>query len=277
MSKIIHKELSYNVRGVLLHIYKTLGPMLPERYYQDAVAIGLEARGICCETEKVFEVFYRDIRAGLYRVDVWIENGKIVLELKVAPEILPLHRAQAISYLKVTDGDLAIVATFGAGSLLDERFPNFVRDRVASFEWKECSGYEDMLYPELTNRLFETLHQVHWTLGPGFFHQVYRRATMEELRHRGVSFEFIKELPVYYEGHFLGKQPSRLICVENKVLLATVAVQHVGKEMQEQLKARLRHLGLELGLLANFNHTTVQIIPVCLPVHKSQGIDSFHP
>ena len=275
MPRIIHKELSYNVRGVLFHVYNTLGPMLPEHYYQDAIAFGLEARGIRCETEKVFEVFYRDVRAGLYRVDVWIEDGKIVLELKVVPEILPLHRAQAISYLKVTNADLAIVATFGAGSLLDERFPNFVRDQVASFEWKGHPVPESLLYPALTNRIFEALHHVHLELGPGFFHQIYRRATMEELRYRNLDFEYLKEMPIYYEGHYLGKQPSRLIRVENKILLATVAVKHMGKEMQERLKARLRHLGLQLGLLANFTRTTLRVVPVRVNAPENHRLDSL--
>lgn len=56
-------------------------------------------------------------------VDVWIENGKLILELKVAPQIMPVYKAQALSYLKVTNADLAIVVNFGAGSLETERMP----------------------------------------------------------------------------------------------------------------------------------------------------------
>ena len=265
MTKIIHKQLSYTVRGVLIHVHNTLGPNLPEHFYQDATALGLEAEGVRCETEKVFEVYYRDVRVGRYRVDVWIEDGKIVLELKVAPEILPLHRAQAISYLKVTDADLAIVVSFGAKSLLDERLPNFLRDKTVSFEWEKRPVVEDILYPELTNRLFELLHRVHFTLGPGFFHQVYRRATMVELDHQGLTYEYIKQLPIYYQGHCLGTQPVRLIRVDDgsaKMLLATIAVKRMDEAMQAQLRARLKHLGMKLGLLANFNGTTLQVKPV---------------
>ena len=41
MPKIIHKELSYQVRGVLFNVYNTLGPNLPERFYRDATAVGV--------------------------------------------------------------------------------------------------------------------------------------------------------------------------------------------------------------------------------------------
>ena len=46
MSQIIHKELSYTIRGVLLKVYNDLGPMLPEKFYQDAIAFGLENLGV---------------------------------------------------------------------------------------------------------------------------------------------------------------------------------------------------------------------------------------
>jgi GxxExxY protein len=236
--------------------------MLPERFYQDAIAVGLESKGIHCATEKAFEVFYRNVRVGLYYVDVWIENGKIILELKVAPEILPLHKAQALSYLKVTDADLAIVVTYGAASLRDERLPNFLRNKAVRFDWTPGSVSADMLYPELTNRIFEALHRVHLELGPGFLHQVYRRATMIELEHQELNYVYIKQVPIDYRGHNLGHQPVRLICVDEKVLLATVAVQQLNAAMEARLQARLKHLGLELGLLANFNGAVLQAKPV---------------
>ena len=262
MATIIHKELSYRVRGVLLDVHNSLGPMLPERFYQDAVALGLEQEGIGCQTEMAFEVHYRDVRVGLYLVDVWIDDGKILLELKVTPQILPIHKAQALSYLKVTNADLAVVVSFGAKSLHDIRLPNYLRDRVADPLWEDRPLAGDLLYPELTSDLFKVLHRVHHELGPGFLHQVYRRAVMVELASREINYEYIKEIPVYYRDHHLGMQPARLILADGKVLLATVAVQDLDEVMQAQLRARLRHMGLQLGLLANFAGTALQIAAI---------------
>ena len=224
MTHIIHKDLSYAVKGVLFDVHNALGPMLAEKFYQAAIAIGLEAKGIRCETEKSFEVYYRDARVGLYFVDMWIEDGNLLLELKVAPEITAMHQAQTLSYLKVIKP-----------------------------VW---------LYPDLTRRLFEALYRIHFELGPGFLHQVYRRATMVELQHQDIGYRYIKTLPVAYRGHLLGEHPARLINVEDKILLATFAVQEIEGGMEERLRARLRLLGLKLGFLANFNDTTLQILPV---------------
>ena len=266
MSKLIHPKLSYQVRGVLLDVYKVLGPMLAEKCYQDAILIGLEKRGIPCAAEERFEVYYRDERAGLYFVDVWIDGGKILLELKVGPEILPLHRAQAISYLKVTGADLAIVVNYGGPSLQDERLPNFVRNRQAVFVWQPQSVGQGLIYPDLVHAIQQACHRVHWTLGPGFIHQVYRRATMIELRRSGLAYRYIKHLPVVYENHVLDQQEVRLILVEDKVLLAVFALRQTDRERAkawtERIKARLRHLDLPLGLLANLHGTRLEMTPV---------------
>ena len=262
MSKIIHKELSYAVRGVLLDVHKSLGPMLPEKFYQEAVVIGLEAKRITCQMERPFEVYYRRQRVGLYYVDIWIEGGKIVLELKVAPEITNLHRAQAISYLKVTGADLAIVVNFGAKLLADERLPNFLRDRPVDFEWQRRPITTDMPYPDLSNRLLEVCHRVHFELGPGFLHQVYRRAAMVELQHQDLEYRYIKQIPVTYQGQHLGLQDARLILVSNKILLATVAVKEVNEALKATLRARLNLLDLQFGLLTNFNGTRLEAVVV---------------
>lgn len=262
MSKLIHADLTYEVRGVLFHVYNTLGPMRKEEYHRDAIVIGLEKRTIACEAEKAFEVYYQGERVGLYFVDVWIEDGKLLLEIKVALAIEPIHKAQAISYLKVTDADLAIVVNFGGPSLEIERLPNFLRDKQPEFFWQPRPVAQGLLYPDLVNTIQRACHRVHFTLGPGFLHQVYRRATMIELRRSGLSYDYIKQLPVEYEGQLLGYQDVRLILVEDKVLLATFALRQTEDVMAEQLKAHLRRLGLKLGLLANFYGTRLTITPI---------------
>jgi len=264
MTQLIHPELSYAVRGVLLNAYNTLGPMLREEYYEQAIAIGLEKRGIYCEAQKQFDVYYEGEQVGLYYVDIWIERGKILLELKVAPQIEPFHRGQTIAYLKVTNADLAIVANFGGASFQDERFPNFLRDRQAEFTWSFHPQENDWLYPELAEQVLRACQRVHFVLGPGFLHQIYRRATMIELRRSQLNFQYIKHLPIEYDGHLLGQQDARLILIEDKILAAVYALHDSDESLVEQLKARMHRLGIRLGMLANFHDIRLSVIPVRL-------------
>ena len=262
MTELIHAELSYAVRGVMIHVYNALGPMLKEDYYEQAIAIGLDKCNIRCETQKSFDVCYESQQVGLYFVDVWVEHGQLLLELKVSPTIMPLHRAQAISYLKVTNADVALVANFGGASLQIERFPNFVRDRQAVFEWRPAPAMGNWLYPDLTDTVLRSCHRVHFTLGPGFLHQIYRRAVMIELQRSHLNFTYIKELPVNYEGEILGQQEARLIVVEDKIVVAVYALGVPDEALIERLRARLRQLGLPLGLLVNFHDARLSVSPV---------------
>jgi len=262
LGKLIHEELTYDVRGVLMTIHYELKPMLPEHFYQDAVEFGFQEIPVPFEAQRNFEVFYAGERVGLYIPDFCIDGLKAILDLKVAPAITPLHKAQTLSYLKVTDADLALIANFGAPSLEVERLPNFLRERQPEFVWKPRELAPDLLYPDLSAALYEALHRVHFTLGPGFLHQVYRRATMVELRQQGISYHYHKHLPVEFHGHYLGQDECRLIVVEGRIAVAAFALKSTTEAHQQRLKRHLHTLNLQLGLLANFHGTRLHIQPV---------------
>ncbi|MBI5030267.1 MAG: GxxExxY protein [Chloroflexi bacterium] len=262
MPQLIHPELSYAVRGAMIDVYNALGPMLREEFYENAIAIALAKRGIRCQTQKEFIVCYEGAQVGQYYVDVWIEDGKILFELKVCPAIETIHQAQAISYLKVTNADLAIVANFGSASFEDQRLPNRLRDKRPEFNWQAASFASDWLYPKLTDALLCVCHRVHFVLGSGFLHQVYRRAMRIELARSGLAYEYIKQISIEYENELLGYQDARLILVENKILLATFALREMDESLAQLLKARMRRLGIKLGMLANFHGTRLVTMPV---------------
>jgi GxxExxY protein len=262
MTKLLHADLTYTLRGVLFDVYNILGPGLREEYYQRAIPYALQEKGIACEPEKPSQVYYEAEPVGHYYVDFWLENGKVLLETKVAPTIEPLHKAQIISYLKVTGVELGILANFGGPSMQIERVPNYVTGQAAEFHWQPQPAPPGLLYPELFNTVQMALHKIHFTLGPGFIHQIYRRAARVELRKQEVHLEYIKHLPIEYHGHILGQHDARVILIENQILLAVYAYQHSEEMYLQQLKTHLCKLNLKLGLLANFHGTRLKIIPV---------------
>jgi GxxExxY protein len=262
VGKLIHEQLTYDVRGVLMGVHRDLKPMLPENFYQDATEIALQETHVPFEAQRHFEVSYEGARVGLYVPDFCIDGLKTILELKVAPTITPLHKAQALSYLKVTDADLALVANFGAPSLEVERLPNFLRERQPEFTWKPRELAPDLLHPDLSAALYEALHRVHFTLGPGFLHQVYRRATMVELQRQDIPYHYQKHLPVEFHGRYLGQDECRLIVVKDQIAVAAFALKTVTEAHQQRLKRHLHTLDLQLGLLANFHGARLRIQPV---------------
>lgn len=262
---LLHADLTYKIRGLLFHVGNTLWPGLPEEKIQKAVSIGLAKQKIQHSLEKQFHVHYRGVEVGRYYCDVNV-GRKVILELKVAPALTGLHRAQVISYLRVTGADVGLLANFGASSAEVERYAHFYARRRPDFAWQlQPPNDATLLYPNLVGRLYECLHRVHYELGPGFFHQAYRRATQVELNEHRISFEFVREIPVFYEGECLGAQKCRLLIVEGRVVVAAFAVREMGKAFDTKMRRYLNHFDKKLGILANFHGERLDIRPVRIP------------
>lgn len=118
--KLLHKELSYNLIGAAMEVHKTLGPGFLERTYQKAYEAELKVQKISFVAQKKIKIFYRNIDLGFQVLDL-VVDGKIIIEIKAILEILPIHQAQLIAYLKATDYELGILINFGAKSLQYKR------------------------------------------------------------------------------------------------------------------------------------------------------------
>ena len=252
-TKLLHADLTYAIRAVLFHVGNNLWPGLPEKDFQQAFSIGLARRKIPHSLEEQFHVYYRGVEVGRYYCDVFVDR-KVILELKVVPALTGLNRAQLISYLRVTGADLGLLVNFGGPKVDIERYTHAYAQRRPDFAWKpQPPDDPTLLYPVLVGRLYECLHRVHYELGPGFFHHVYRRATQVELAEQRIPFEFVREIPVFYEGEYLSTPKCHLLIVEDKVIVAAFAVREMSPAFDVRMRRYLSHFGKKLGMLANFH------------------------
>jgi len=97
--------------GAALEVHRILGPGFLEGIYEEALAMELELRGISFERQKMISVSYKGRRIGEGRTDFFVENS-LVIELKAAEKLLPVHHAQVISYLKATGCRLGLLINF---------------------------------------------------------------------------------------------------------------------------------------------------------------------
>ena len=93
-------------------VHRTLGPGLLESAYQQCLAIELAHVGLSVEREKILPLVYRGhpIETA-YRLDLII-NGQLLVELKAADSILPIHQAQVVTYLKLLRLPLGLLINF---------------------------------------------------------------------------------------------------------------------------------------------------------------------
>jgi GxxExxY protein len=109
--KIIHKELSYQVVGVLFEVFETLGYGYKESYYQKAIERGLKIKNIPFKSQVPFKLAYKGQIIGRIFLDFLIDN-KIVLEIKKGNYFGRKNIEQILNYLKMTGLKLAILANF---------------------------------------------------------------------------------------------------------------------------------------------------------------------
>jgi GxxExxY protein len=124
--EIIEKELSYRIMQAAFVVHNELGPGFLESIYEEALAIELRAQGFTVETQVRIPVIYKGQKVGEHVLDHLVE-GRVILELKAASELAPIHKQQALSYLKATGLQLAIVINFGAESVQSKRAVNAPR------------------------------------------------------------------------------------------------------------------------------------------------------
>ena len=118
--KLIYNELSYAIMQAAYEVHNQLGPGLLEKLYERALIIELLARGFKVEQQKAIVAKYKNQVIGKHVLDLIVDDC-IILELKAVSTILPIHKQQALSYLKATGYELAIVINFGSPSVQSHR------------------------------------------------------------------------------------------------------------------------------------------------------------
>jgi GxxExxY protein len=110
--------LTEKVIGALIEVHRELGPGLSEIMYEEAVCHEFDLRGILYARQVSLPVIYKGKAIGEGRLDLVVE-GKVILELKACEVLTPVHRAQLITYLRVTGLKVGLLVNFNVSILKD--------------------------------------------------------------------------------------------------------------------------------------------------------------
>ncbi|MCT2563687.1 GxxExxY protein [Chryseobacterium herbae] len=105
-------ELSKVVFDAGLKIHKKLGAGLFEHVYEECLFYELSKTGLLIERQKLFPIIYEDLKIeNAFRLDIMLEN-KLILEIKTVDYLNSIHKAQLLTYLKMTDCKLGLLLNF---------------------------------------------------------------------------------------------------------------------------------------------------------------------
>lgn len=108
-----YKELSSRIIGAAIEVHRELGPGLLEGVYERCLVIVLLEKGLRVEQQVAVPIRFRGKELGAnLRLDL-IVDGRIVIEVKAVEAIHDSHKAQTLTYLKMTGCKLGLVINFG--------------------------------------------------------------------------------------------------------------------------------------------------------------------
>jgi GxxExxY protein len=114
---MIAEDITSDVIGAAIDVHRVLGPGLLESAYEACLAYELVRRGRRVERQKSLPIQYGDVSLeGGYRIDMLVDDV-VVVELKSVAQLLPVHDAQLLSYLRLSGKRVGLLINFNVSVL----------------------------------------------------------------------------------------------------------------------------------------------------------------
>lgn len=105
-------ELASIAVDAMIEVHRELGPGLLENSYEHCLLFELAERGLKVERQVPLPLRYKGVELEVgYRLDLWVER-RLIIEVKSVEALIPVHLAQMITYLKLTDCRLGLLVNF---------------------------------------------------------------------------------------------------------------------------------------------------------------------
>ena len=112
-------RLATEVVDAAYKVHKTFGPGLLETAYEMCLVLEMRKRGLKVERQVAIPLVYEgETVEAAFRIDLLIED-QLVVELKAVEKLLPLHEAQTMTYLKITNRRLGLLINFNVPLIKD--------------------------------------------------------------------------------------------------------------------------------------------------------------
>jgi GxxExxY protein len=112
-----HEQLTESIIGAAIEVHRELGPGLLESTYEECLCHELHLRGLKFERQLELPVTYKGLKLDCgYRMDIVIEDS-VLVELKSIEQILPIHQAQLLTYLRLSGKKVGLLMNFNVSVL----------------------------------------------------------------------------------------------------------------------------------------------------------------
>ncbi len=105
------------INAAAIQIHRTIGPGLLEKAYWGCLCFELHSAGLQIETQKALPLVYRGVNIDCaYKADLIVE-GLVIVEVKALNGLVPIHRRQLLTYLRLANCPLGLLLDFGGETM----------------------------------------------------------------------------------------------------------------------------------------------------------------
>jgi GxxExxY protein len=116
---LTENEIGNAIIASAMTVHSALGPGLLENSYELCLAYELAQMGLAVRKQVSIPIRYQDLEIeNGYRIDLLV-NDRVIIELKALETILPVHRGQLLSYLRLGDFKLGYLLNFNVAHMRD--------------------------------------------------------------------------------------------------------------------------------------------------------------
>jgi GxxExxY protein len=128
VSQKLVNQITFQVIGAAIEIHKEMGSGLLESIYHQCMIEELKDRGLSFKSEFKIPVTYKTKELNVdFRCDLFVEDT-IVVELKAVQEILPIHEAQVLTYMKLLKSPKGVLINFNCDNIFRNGQKTFVNE-----------------------------------------------------------------------------------------------------------------------------------------------------
>jgi len=112
-------EIAKIILDTSFKLHTKFGPGLFESVYEDILTYELQKNGLQVERQKILPVIYGSLRIeSAFRIDMLVNNS-VIIEIKSVESVLPVHKKQLLTYLRLADKRLGLLINFNEAHLKD--------------------------------------------------------------------------------------------------------------------------------------------------------------
>jgi GxxExxY protein len=105
-------QITEVIIGCSIKVHQHLGPGLLESAYEECLVFELKKAGLKVERQKPVPVLYEEIKLEYgYRIDILVDD-LVIIELKTVDQIIPVHAAQILTYMKFAEKKTGLLINF---------------------------------------------------------------------------------------------------------------------------------------------------------------------